>query len=89
MLADAGYDVWMGNARGTENSCKHTHLNPNGSNQKEYWSFSWHEIGYYDLPAFIDYILKLTKYAKLNYIGFSQGTTTFLVITTHSVIDID
>ena len=49
-------------------------------NQKDYWSFSWHEIGVYDLPASIDYILNETKFKKLNYIGMSQGTTAFLVM---------
>lgn len=81
MLADAGYDVWMGNARGTEPSREHVRLSPNGPKQKEYWSFSWHQIGVFDLTASIDYVLNETKYEKLNYIGFSQGTTSFLVLT--------
>lgn len=51
-----------------------------GKNEKEYWSFSWHEIGIYDLPAMIDHILAKTKYEKLNYIGYSQGTTAFFVM---------
>lgn len=71
----------MGNARGTSPSRKHVSLSPTGPNQKEYWSFSWHEIGVLDLPAFIDHILNETKFEKLNYIGFSQGTTSFFVLT--------
>lgn len=78
MLADAGYDVWMANAKGTEPSRKHSSLNPN---TKEFWQFSWHEIGVDDLPTFIDYILKETTHKKLNYVGFSQGTTSFFVMT--------
>lgn len=80
MLADAGYDVFMGNARGTASSRQHVRLNWNGRKRKEYWAFSWHEIGYYDLPASIDYILKLTKFEKLNYIGHSQGSISFFVM---------
>lgn len=80
MLADAGYDVWLGNARGTEPSRGHVSLSPTGKNQKDYWSFSWHEIGSKDLPTFIDHILNTTKQEKLNYVGFSQGTTVFLVM---------
>lgn len=41
---------------------------------------SWHEIGYYDLPAMIDFILKKTNQKKLSYIGHSQGTTSFFVM---------
>jgi len=34
VLARAGYDVWMGNNRGTRFSPAHTTLNPK---DKEYW----------------------------------------------------
>ncbi|KAH8376737.1 hypothetical protein KR093_001124, partial [Drosophila rubida] len=77
-LYDAGYDVWMGNARGNRYSRGHLKLNPN--TDRSYWSFSWHEIGYYDLPAMIDYVLKKTNHSKLSYYGHSQGTTSFFVL---------
>ncbi|XP_034473670.1 lipase 1 [Drosophila innubila] len=77
-LYDAGYDVWMGNARGNRYSRSHVKLNP--STDKVYWSFSWHEIGLYDLPAMIDAVLAKTGYKKLSYIGHSQGTTSFFVM---------
>ena len=35
--------------------------------------FSFNEMAKYDLPAFVDYILKYTNTSKLNYIGHSQG----------------
>ncbi|KAG7210308.1 hypothetical protein KM043_011849 [Ampulex compressa] len=76
-LADVGYDVWMGNARG--NIYSNTHMLPNIT-KKDYWSFSWHEIGIYDLPASIDYILKETGRKKIFYAGHSQGTTSFFVM---------
>ncbi|KAF2886716.1 hypothetical protein ILUMI_19457, partial [Ignelater luminosus] len=40
----------------------------------------FHDIGLYDLPAFIDYILHVTGEEKLFYIGHSQGTTDFFVL---------
>lgn len=70
----------MANARGSEPSRRHLRLSPDGWRQNEYWSFSWHEVGLYDLPASIDYILNETKFEKLNYIGWSQGSTSFFVM---------
>lgn len=80
MLADAGYDVWFGNARGTTESRKHVEHSPDGSDRNLFWMFTWHEIGKYDLPANIDYILETTSQEKLHYIGYSQGTTSFFVM---------
>jgi lysosomal acid lipase/cholesteryl ester hydrolase len=77
MLADAGYDVWMGNARGNKNSRYHEWLSPNS---EVFWDFSWHEIGQFDLPAMIDYTLGQTGQSKLHYAGHSQGTTSFFVM---------
>lgn len=44
--------------------------------------YSWHEIGIRDLPAMIDYILKVTSRTKLFYTGHSQGSTIFYVMAT-------
>ncbi|KAK9891681.1 hypothetical protein WA026_015649 [Henosepilachna vigintioctopunctata] len=76
-LANLGYDVWMGNARGNTQSRNHTKMSPNDS---EFWKFSWHEIGILDVPAMIDYALKISKQSALYHIGHSQGTTTFYVM---------
>lgn len=76
MLADAGYDVWLGNARGNVYSRKHISRSTLLYN---FWDFDWHEIGIYDLPASIDYILLNTQHTSVHYVGHSQGTTVFLV----------
>lgn len=73
-LADEGYDVWLGNARGNKYSRKHTKLSPD---QKEFWGFSWDEMAKFDIPAVIDYILNTTKHKQLSYVGHSMGTTMF------------
>ncbi|CAG4936635.1 unnamed protein product [Colias eurytheme] len=79
ILAEAGYDVWLGNARGTYYSRKHVSINPNDK-RGIYWDFSWDEIGNRDLPAMIDYILHATGNPGVHYIGISQGTTTFFTM---------
>lgn len=81
-LADAGYDVWMGNARGNVYSRKHVRYDPDGSqtDRERFWSFSWHEIGVIDIPAMIDYTLNTTNQTQLFYVGHSQGTTAFFVM---------
>lgn len=37
-------------------------------------------MGYFDLPAEIDFILNNTIYTQLTYIGHSMGTTMFYVM---------
>ncbi|XP_026496804.2 lipase 3-like [Vanessa tameamea] len=76
LLADAGFDVWLFNARGN----RYSKENPRRINQKQYWDFSYEQIGILDLPATIDHILNTTRRSKLTYIGFSQGTTVFFVM---------
>lgn len=70
----------MGNARGTDPSRAHTSFDPNGKEQKDFWRYTWHEIGLYDISASIDYILSITNQKKINYIGHSQGTTALMVL---------
>lgn len=41
---------------------------------------SFHELGIYDLPVMIDYILNYTGHKRLNYIGHSMGTTALFVL---------
>jgi len=79
LLADRGYDVWLGNFRGTTWSRKHETLSPK-RNRKEFWDFSFQEMGYYDIPALVDYILNTTKQHNLYYIGHSQGSTSFFAL---------
>ena len=46
---EAGYDVWLGNSRGSKYSLGHNSLNH--TKDKAYWEFSWPEMGRYDAPA--------------------------------------
>uniref|UniRef100_A0A8D9AWW0 Lipase n=3 Tax=Cacopsylla melanoneura TaxID=428564 RepID=A0A8D9AWW0_9HEMI len=76
ILSDAGYDVWLCNNRGVGPSRKHTHLTDNDT---RYWDFSYHEIGYNDFPASMDYILAQTGRKKLKVIGYSLGAAVALI----------
>lgn len=68
----------MGNTRGNKYSRNHTYLDPD--NGVDFWDFSWHQMGLYDLPVMIDYVLEHAKQESLFYIGHSQGTTAFYVM---------
>ncbi|CAF4845735.1 unnamed protein product [Pieris macdunnoughi] len=78
LLAEQGYDVWMGNARGNKYSRSNVRKSPS---EKDFWDFSFHEIGVIYLPTMIDFILKKTNKSSLIYIGHSQGTSTFFVMS--------
>ncbi|XP_013114391.2 lipase 3 [Stomoxys calcitrans] len=77
LLADAGYDVWMGNARGNTYSRNNTRLS---TNHPYFWRFSWHEVGVIDMATMIDHILATTGETAVHYVGHSQGTTVFFVL---------
>ena len=79
ILADAGYDVFLMNSRGTTYSRNHISKNPDNSSSG-FWQFTWFEIGVYDNAAVVDYVLEKMNTDKVYFIGMSQGSTTILVL---------
>ncbi|KAF2893341.1 hypothetical protein ILUMI_12834 [Ignelater luminosus] len=78
-LWDEGYDVWMGNFRGTIYSPNHEKLSQK-TQTNQYWNFSFHEFGIYDLPAFIDLCREKTHFKyKIYFIGHSVATSAALI----------
>ena len=71
MLANKGYDVWLGNSRGNKHSRNHTKYNPDKN--KEFWEFTFQHMADYDLPAVFTFVSQATK-QKVSYLGHSQGT---------------
>ena len=78
ILANAGFDVWMGNNRGSKYSLGHATLS---TDDLEYWEFYQEEMGTIDVPTFIDFILDQTGLQKLTYVGHSEGTTQMFIGT--------
>lgn len=78
-LAKRGFDVWLGNQRGSNYGRKHRSLDPD-KNPAEFFDFSFHEIGVFDISASIDYVRNFTQREKIFYIGYSQGGQGFFVL---------
>ncbi|XP_058044132.1 lipase member M-like isoform X4 [Ahaetulla prasina] len=77
MLADAGYDVWIGNNRGNSWSRKHQYFT---IKQDQYHAYSFDEMARYDLPAMISFIVEKTRTSKIHLVGFSQGAAQGLIV---------
>ncbi|XP_037711024.1 lipase 1-like [Drosophila subpulchrella] len=77
ILYRKGFDVWMLNTRGNVYSQERGRGHESDQN---YWDFSFHEIGLYDIPAAIDLILGQTNQPSIQYIGHSQGSTVFFAM---------
>ncbi|KAL6600313.1 hypothetical protein ACP70R_045113 [Stipagrostis hirtigluma subsp. patula] len=70
ILADNGFDVWIGNVRGTHWSKGHSTYSVH---DKLFWDWSWQELAEYDLLAMLSYVYTVTQ-SKILYVGHSQGT---------------
>ena len=72
VLANLGYDVWVGNSRGNKYSRNNQFVD---QKDKKFWDYSFQEMGRYDVPANIKFILEKTGAKKIIYVGHSQGTS--------------
>ena len=68
VLANKGYDVWLGNNRGNKYSLDHTTLS---SYSEAFWDYSFQHMGMYDVPAFLKFIIQRTGVEKVTYFGHS------------------
>lgn len=72
LLADAGYDVFLGNSRGNAFSRNHTGVQPSSA---AFWDFTFDDMADYDVPAMVAHVLAETGAERVAYVGHSQGTT--------------
>ena len=83
LLLNEGYDVWLGNIRGSIFSNKHISKNSKDPNSG-YNIYSIDDFVANDLPAMIEYVNSRTGNKKMTYIGHSQGTTMFFMNAMHN-----
>ena len=64
----------MNNTRGNRYSRNHIYLDPD-ADKKVFWDYSFEDMGKYDQPALLNFVLSKTGAKTLSYIGHSQGTS--------------
>ncbi len=73
VLANHNFDVWLSNSRGNKYCKEHDKFD---AKSYEFWQYSFHELGIYDVPAVIKYIRDVNQSGeKIIYFGHSQGTS--------------
>ncbi|XP_049790123.1 lipase member M-like [Schistocerca nitens] len=71
MLADAGYDVFLGNQRGCAYSRRHKKWT---RQEPQYWRYTLDDVALYDMPALVSLAQRLSGERRLFYVGYSAGT---------------
>ena len=81
-LLEKGQDCWLGNNRGSKYSLNHIDKD---ITQKDYYQYSFTEMGLFDLQSFYKQILKIYKNndeKQIFYFGHSEGTSQMFVALT-------
>ena len=80
-MVDKGYDIWVNNSRGVKYSDKNER---DGEwSLKERWDFNWADMGYYDVPAGIEYIISETGAKQVTVAAHSQGSSQMWYALSH------
>ena len=76
LLLKEGYDVWLGNIRGSIFSSEHI----SGEKKTEH---TIDDFVLYDLPTMIKYVKTRTGVETMSYVGHSQGSTMIFMLAMH------
>ncbi|KXJ69900.1 hypothetical protein RP20_CCG025478 [Aedes albopictus] len=76
-LLERGIEVWLGNSRASTEGSSHKSLDRSSA---EFWSFSFHEIGYYDLAAMVDFTMAASGSERIQVVAFSEGAAATLIL---------
>ena len=68
ILSRAGYDVWIGNNRGTRYGQAHLSLT---TDDIEFWDYYQEDLARKDVPALADFVLSHTGVETMSYVGHS------------------
>jgi len=71
ILANQGFDVWLGNNRGNKFSREHIKYT---QDQRKFWDYSFQDMAEKDIPAMINKVRQESGAQKITYIGHSKGT---------------
>ena len=83
ILANQGYDVWLGNNRGNKFSREHIKYT---QSQTAFWDFSFQDMGQFDVPSTINIIRQESGASKITIIGHSQGTSQMFAALSDPVV---
>ena len=71
LLADEGYDVFVGNYRGVEEYSSHESYD---SSSQEFWDFTFVEQAKFDLPALVSKAIDVSGVYMLSLVASTSGT---------------
>ncbi|CAF4744864.1 unnamed protein product [Pieris macdunnoughi] len=78
ILLESGLEVWLANSRGNQFSKEHISRSVSSA---EFWDFTFHEIGVYDLRAILEYLYDTkSEHADIVFLGYSLSGTSLLVL---------
>ncbi|XP_045468983.1 lysosomal acid lipase/cholesteryl ester hydrolase-like [Harmonia axyridis] len=75
-LLNEGYEIWLGNMRGSKYSNTHEKYT---TSDFEFWDWSFHEQGVYDISSQLDVVKKITNRSDIIFISYSMGGTSSIV----------